>query len=1342
MRRAGKWLLGILLALLLLPLVLAAVVLVALNTAPGQGFLARQIASLTGGTVVISGLHGGLPGGPRIDRIELRDSQGVWLTVDHAALDWSPLALISGDAHVTRLAAQSVSMPRLPVSNPASTAAPSSSGTFQLPVRVDADEVHVGRIDLGPAVAGAPIAASLDGSAHLASLQDGDANVLLRAADGSGTYHLRGHIDPAAIRATLRADEAAHGMVAGLAHLPDLGALGVRASVDGPWTAAVTQLALTAGGLAAGAHGTVDLRGHAADLDVTAHAPAMAPAPGIAFQDVALQAHVHGPFAAPDATGTLHVDGLQAKGAAVRALSADIAGNLGNVRLTATAEGVRIPGPKPGLLESDPLALTAQVNLADPHRPATFDLRHKLLRVSGTAQTAGTISVKAHVEAPDLAPFAAIGGVDLQGRTALDITAALPNGVTDVAVDGTLGITGGIAPAPALIGPDATLGVTASLHGGDVTLSRLKLDGAKVRVAATGGLTAGKVDASADVTLSDLHAIQPTLSGNATLRAHASGPTNDLAAQLRLAGDIATKGLAPGHVEASVDATGLPAAPAGHVQASGMLDGSPVNLAADVARAADGAMSVTISRADWKSAHADGALALAKGATLPTGHIALRMARLDDLRRLSGQALTGSVDADVTIAEAGGHTTAQAKVRADHAGLPGKASVARLALDARVTDPLAAMSVDATLAADGVRAGQMTGNALLRAVGPQTALAIRAQASGQNIAGGPAQFSTQATLDVPRHQVAIAALQATARGQTVRLLAPARVTYGAMVSVDRLRLGLRQAVLEIAGRVSPTLDVTARLSNVTADLARIADPGLQASGTLSAEARLTGAAARPSGTVHVMASGLHLRSGPAAALPPASIAASATLSGSTARIDARLAAGRDHLTVTGTAPIDPAAAMDLRATGGINLGLLDPILAAEGRRARGTLSLDATVTGTLAAPRASGSVQLAGGEFQDFAQGIHVTDIQALIQAAGDRVQIARFSAKAGPGTITASGSVGLAAPMPVDLHLAMRRARPLASDLLTATLDADLALRGQAQGRLDAGGTITIDKADINIPDKLPTSVAVLDVRVPGQKPPPPPGPGPDIGLNLTVNAPGRIFVRGRGLYAELQGKLHLGGTAAAPVPSGGFEMRRGSISVAGTTLTFTTGKVAFDGSGKFDPTLDFVASNTSGNVTSNLDVGGYASDPKITLSSTPPLPQDEVLAHLLFGQSAASLGPFQLAEIAASLAQLTGASGGFDPLGSARQALGLDRLSVGGGSTGGSSASVEAGKYVAPGVYVGAKQATSGGGSQAQVQVDITKRLKLETDVGTGGSSATGAAGSTSSSGTGVGLTYQFEY
>ena len=115
------------------------------------------------------------------------------------------------------------------------------------------------------------------------------------------------------------------------------------------------------------------------------------------------------------------------------------------------------------------------------------------------------------------------------------------------------------------------------------------------------------------------------------------------------------------------------------------------------------------------------------------------------------------------------------------------------------------------------------------------------------------------------------------------------------------------------------------------------------------------------------------------------------------------------------------------------------------------------------------------------------------------------------------------------------------------------------------------------------------------------------------------------------------------------------------------------------------------------------------------PPLPQDEVLAHLLFGSGVGKLGALEVAQIAAGLATLTGAGGGIgDPLDKVRQGLGLDRLAVRNGANG--NPALEAGRYIAPGVYLGARQGSSGG-SQASVQVDIAKGLKLEATAGAGG-------------------------
>jgi translocation and assembly module TamB len=70
-----------------------------------------------------------------------------------------------------------------------------------------------------------------------------------------------------------------------------------------------------------------------------------------------------------------------------------------------------------------------------------------------------------------------------------------------------------------------------------------------------------------------------------------------------------------------------------------------------------------------------------------------------------------------------------------------------------------------------------------------------------------------------------------------------------------------------------------------------------------------------------------------------------------------------------------------------------------------------------------------------------------------------------------------------------------------------------------------------------------------------------------------------------------------------------------------------------------------------------------------------------------------------------------------------------------------LQAGRYIARGVYVGAQQNASGSGTQATIQIDLMKGLKLEATAGSSGSSSATGSASTQDAAS-VGLTYQFEY
>jgi len=279
-----------------------------------------------------------------------------------------------------------------------------------------------------------------------------------------------------------------------------------------------------------------------------------------------------------------------------------------------------------------------------------------------------------------------------------------------------------------------------------------------------------------------------------------------------------------------------------------------------------------------------------------------------------------------------------------------------------------------------------------------------------------------------------------------------------------------------------------------------------------------------------------------------------------------------------------------------------------------------------------------------------------------------------------------------------------------------------------------------------------VLDVRRRGKAASPAAADRPlVIGLDVAVEAPQEFLVQGRGLDAEMGGDLHLSGTTDSPSVGGGFDLQRGSFSLASSRLNFTAGRVSFNGAGlknRIDPMLDFTAQTTVADATATLRITGLADAPQFEFTSSPPLPQDEIMARLLFGTNAAQLSALQLAQIGAALASLSGVGGdGLNPLVKLQRSLGLDRLTVGTGAstntgtgTENSGASIAAGRYISKRVYVAAKQTTQGT-SQLETDIDLTKHLKLQTRLGNGTASVQGTTPD-NDPGSSVGLTYQFEY
>jgi translocation and assembly module TamB len=1319
-----------------LPLLALAVLLIGANTNGGRDLIARATANFSGGMVTIDGLSGSFPDALSVGRIVVSDANGPWLTFDRARVDWSPLRLIHGEVSVEILAADHVAIARLPKSW-----ASTSTDGGGLPLGVAVSRFSIDRLDLAAPVAGGATSLRITGDFALASSEEGRVTLAAKRLDGEGSYTLSGSRSANGLAAQINIAEPAHGLVSTFAGLPDLGALSISASLKGPRDSEALRLHVAAGPLEAEGSGQIDLVGKAINLGLTAAAAAMSPRPDLGWQSIHLRAHVYGAFTRPTATGHLDVRELRAGEGSVRQIAADLQGGDGMVELTAAADELRLPGA-PALFAAAPVELRAQAKLSAAQRPVTFTLTHPLLTASGTIDTGGAPTGSITMTIPSLASFAAIAGTDIQGHAQLTAKFVVPGATAaDIDIDGTIGITGGLPIAVALIGDKATLALGAALRGSDVSLRNLAINGKAFVASAKGTRTAGVVDLDWQTALSDLSVLSARVAGSLSAAGHLSGPPQNLAATARFAGAVATASFPKENFTASLEAQGLPDAPAGKIEAEGRFAGAPLQLLAAAERGGDGTLSFTLDRLQWRSAAGAGKFTLTPGASMPLGQLHLHMGQLADLAPLTGVTAKGSLDAVLDALERQGRTHLRIHTAARHLAI-GAAGADQLVVDAQVIDPTARPVLNATAAAEGIRQDTITGNARLTANGPLDSLGL--QLSSDLRLPGAATLSAAATARLPQRYLQVSAFKAGYSGETIRLLAPARISLANGLAVENLRLGINGATVALAGRITPALAITLTARDITPAIAKPLLPDLRGTGTIALRGELRGTLAAPTGTLRLTGRGLRVTTGSIGGLPGADIDATAALARSTARLDARLAAGKTvQLTVAGSVPLQPAAPMALRLTGNADLGMLDPLLTPDGHAARGQTTIDLALGGTLAAPRPTGTVRLAKGEVQDFVQGIRISDMAGLLRADGNTISIDQLTGRAGSGTLSVTGSIGLLQPsLPVSLTVTARHAQLLASDLLNAATDADLTVHGDLAGTVTVGGKIYVAKANINIPDSLPQSVAVLYVRQPGAKPTAPAAPSPSIGLALTIDAPQQVFVRGHGVDAEMGGTLKIGGTSAAPAVDGGFDLRHGTFSLVGQTLTFTSGRIAFGGTGlsdKLDPTLNFVAQSSANNITATLTVTGYADAPKIQLSSSPELPQDEILGRLLFGQSTQQLSPFQLAEVAQAAASFGGVGGG-DPLGAVRRDLGLDRLSVSGASGTSSGASVEAGKYVAKGVYVGARQGTSGG-SQAKVQIDLTKHLKVQTTLGTGGTPTTGTTPE-NDPGSSIGLTYGFEY
>jgi translocation and assembly module TamB len=385
------------------------------------------------------------------------------------------------------------------------------------------------------------------------------------------------------------------------------------------------------------------------------------------------------------------------------------------------------------------------------------------------------------------------------------------------------------------------------------------------------------------------------------------------------------------------------------------------------------------------------------------------------------------------------------------------------------------------------------------------------------------------------------------------------------------------------------------------------------------------------------------------------------------------------------------------------------------RSLAGHVRTEGVLSGTLADPRAVGTALMDGGKFEDGATGLVLRDVVLRTNLSNAAIDVTQATASDGRGGgLQGAGRISLLRDGVSSFRLDLKSFRLIDNDLATASATGRATIDRAADGKVRLSGALTIDQADVAAEPPTPTGVVTMEV-VERNRPdaivaPLAPAASARAGvggwaLDVTLKAPRRVYLRGRGLDLELSLDAHVAGTTARPQLTGVARVVRGDYDFAGKRFVFDDRGVVYLSTRPEEIRLDLTATREDPSLTAVVQIRGTAAKPEITLTSTPVLPNDEVLSQVLFGRSASQLSSIEAAQLASALSALSG-NGGFDVVGNLRSFARLDRLALGGDEA--SGVTVSGGKYLTENVYL---EITGGGreGPSAQVEWRVRPRLSL---------------------------------
>ncbi|HMP97906.1 MAG TPA: translocation/assembly module TamB domain-containing protein [Kiritimatiellia bacterium] len=383
------------------------------------------------------------------------------------------------------------------------------------------------------------------------------------------------------------------------------------------------------------------------------------------------------------------------------------------------------------------------------------------------------------------------------------------------------------------------------------------------------------------------------------------------------------------------------------------------------------------------------------------------------------------------------------------------------------------------------------------------------------------------------------------------------------------------------------------------------------------------------------------------------------------------------------------------------------------------------------APDFDGVFTWQNGQLRNLTTGTFLDQVDVRLRGDGPGWRIESATARdGGRGTVVAEGAVAFDQGWEPTWRLEVSLDRATLFRLIQTELP--LSGRIESNGGPDGArleGELWLEPFRFAIPRRLPPSIRELDVveinhpdpaRNTATDPRPQetaqaaePSPGRGIDLNVRMRTRRGFEVSGRGLQSEWRADLRLTGSSRAPELTGSARVTRGHAMLLGRRFNLDEGRIEFTGPVPPNPQINVSASTPVADIIARLEVNGPANRPVVRLISDPMLPEDEVMAMILFGKSLETMTPWQAIALANGLRILGGGGGDVvNIIDSSQSLLRVDQIDIRQDEEGEGFSSVAIGKYFGRRLYVEGEKGFGDAEDTVTVTLELTPRLTLETE------------------------------